>query len=73
MPEELQIKIAKEKQTSVTLKNENRNIKSAYLEKVSKILNDLPNQVREEICSMSFAMFKTKQGFICSMKHVQKF
>ena len=46
MPEKLQLKIAKEKQTSITLMNENRNIKSAYLEEVNKMLNDLPNQVR---------------------------
>ena len=64
MPENLQLKLSKEKRSlrkiSVMLVHQNENIKPAYLEEASKVLNDLPNQIREDICAMSFLMFKNK-------------
>ena len=61
MPENLQLKLSKEKRllrkNSVMLVHQNQNIKPAYLEEV---FNDLPNEIREDICAMSFSMFKNK-------------
>ena len=34
--------------------------KLAYVEKANKVFNDLPNEIREDICAMSFSMFKNK-------------
>ena len=39
---------------------QNKNIKPAYLEEANKIFNNLPNEIREDICAMSFSMFKNK-------------
>ena len=56
MPENLQLKLSKEKRllrkNSVMLVHQNENIKPAYLEEV---FNDLPNEIREDICAMSFS------------------
>ena len=64
MPENLQLKLSKEKRSlrknSVMLVYQNKNIKPAYLEEASKIFNNLPNEIREDICAMSFSMFKNK-------------
>ena len=61
MPENLQLKLSKEKRllrkNSVMLVHQNQNIKPAYLEEV---FNDLPNEIREDICAMSFSIFKNK-------------
>ena len=60
MPENLQLKLSKEKQplrkSSVMLVQQNENIKPPYLE----VFNDLSNEIREDICAMSFSMFKNK-------------
>ena len=37
---------------------QNESIKSAYLEEANKAFNDLPNEIREDIWAMSFAMLK---------------
>ena len=62
MSESLELKVAEENRTirknSLTLIHEDENIKSVYLEETNKILNDL--EIRDKICSMSFAKFKTK-------------
>ena len=64
MPENLQLKLSKEKRSlrknSVMLVYQNKNIKPAYLEEATKIFNNLPNEIREDICAMSFSMFKNK-------------
>ena len=64
MPENLQLKLSKEKQSlqknSVMLVHQNENIKPAYLEEANKVFNDLPNEIREDICAMSFSIFKNK-------------
>ena len=64
MPENLQLKLSKEKQSlrknSVMLVHQNKNIKPAYLEEATKVLNDLRNEIREDICAISFSMFKNK-------------
>ena len=39
---------------------QNEYIKPAYLEEGNKVFNDLPNEIREDICAMSFSMFKNK-------------
>ena len=60
MPENLQLKLSKEKQplrkSSVMLVQQNENIKPPYLE----VFNDLSNEIREDICAMSFPLFKNK-------------
>ena len=38
--------------------HQNESIKSAYLEEANKAFNDLPNEIREDIWAMSFAMLK---------------
>ena len=62
VPENLQLKLSKEKRSlrknSVMLVYQNKNIKPAYLEEANKIFNNLPNEIREDICVMSFSMFK---------------
>ena len=64
IPENLQLKLSKEKQSlrknSVMLVHQNKNIKPAYLEEANKVLNDLRNEIREDICAISFSMFKNK-------------
>ena len=64
MPENLQLKLSIEKRSlrknSVMLVHQNEDIKPAYLEEANKVLNDLPNKIRENICAMSFSMFKNK-------------
>ena len=64
MPENLQLKLSKEKlslrKNSVTLVHQNENIKPAYLEEANEVFTDLPNEIREDICAMSFSMFKNK-------------
>ena len=64
MPENLQLKLSKEKRSlqknSVMLVHRNENIKPAYLEKTNKLFNNLPNKIREDVCVMSFSMFKNK-------------
>ena len=64
MPENLQLKLSKEKRSlqknSVMLVHQNENIKPAYLEKANKVFTNLPNKVREDVCVMSFSMFKNK-------------
>ena len=42
------------------LVHQNENIKPVYLEEASKIFNDISNEIREDICLMSFSMFKFK-------------
>ena len=62
VPENLQLKLSKEKRSlrknSVMLVYQNKNIKPAYLEEANKIFNNLPNEIREDICAMSFSVFK---------------
>ena len=62
MPEDLQLELYKEKRSlrknSVVLIHQNENIKSAYLEEANKVFNDLPNEIREDICAISFSVFK---------------
>ena len=64
MPENLRLKLSKEKRSlrknSVMSVHHNENIKPAYLEEANKVFNDLPNEIREDICVMSFLMFKNK-------------
>ena len=64
MPENLRLKLSKEKRSlrknSVMSVHHNENIKPAYLEEANKVFNDLPNEIREDICAMSFSMFKNK-------------
>ena len=76
MPENLQLKLSKEKRSlrknSVMLVHQNENIKPAYLEKANKVSNDLPIKIRENIFAMSFSMFKNKL-IIYLIKQSQKF
>ena len=62
--ENLQLKLSKEKQLlwkkSVMLVHQNENIMPVYLEEANKVFNDLPNEIRQDICAMSFSMFKNK-------------
>ena len=64
MPENLQLKLSKEKRSlrknSVMLVHQNENIKLEYLEEANRLFNDLPNELREDICAMAFPMFKNK-------------
>ena len=64
MPENLRLKLSKEKRSlrknSVMSVHHNENIKPAYLEEANKVFNYLPNEIREDICVMSFLMFKNK-------------
>ena len=39
------------------LVHQNENIEAAYLEEA---FNDLPNEIREHICAISFPVFKNK-------------
>ena len=48
------------RKNSVMLVHQNENIKPAYLEEANKVFNDPPNEIREDICAMSFSMFKSK-------------
>ena len=77
MTENLQLKLSKEKRSlrknSAMLKDQNENIKPAYLEEANKIFNDLPNEIREDICATSFSMFKNKLKIIYLIKQLQKF
>ena len=54
MPDNLQLKLPNEKRSlrknSVMLVHQNENIKPAYLEEANKVLNDLLNEIREDIC-----------------------
>ena len=62
VPENLQLKLSKEKRSlrknSAMLVHQNENIKPAYLEEANKVFNDLPNEIREDICAISFPLFK---------------
>ena len=64
MPQSLELKVAEENRTllknSLTLMHKDESIKSVYLEETKKILNDLAFEIRDKICSMSFAKFETK-------------
>ena len=64
MPQSLELKVAEENRTlfknSLTLTHKDESIKSIYLEETKKILNDLAFEIRDKICSMSFAKFETK-------------
>ena len=65
MAENLRLELPKEKRSlgenSVMLLHQNENIKPAYQEEeANKVFNDLLNEMREDICSMSFSMFKNK-------------
>ena len=64
MPENLQLKLSKEKRSlrknPVMLLHQNENIKPAYLEEANEVFNDLPNEVREDICAIPFPVFKNK-------------
>ena len=64
MPENLQLKLSKEKRSlrknSVMLVYQNKNIKPAYLKEVNKVFNNLPSEIRENICLMLFPAFKNK-------------
>ena len=65
MAENLRLELPKEKrwlrENLVTLVHQNENIKPAYQEEeANKVFNDLLNEMREDICSMSFSMFKNK-------------
>ena len=77
MTENLQLKLSKEKRSlrknSAMLVHQNENIKPAYLEEANKIFNDLPNEIREDICATSFSMFKNKLKIIYLIKQLQKF
>ena len=77
MTENLQLKLSKEKRSlrknSAMLVDQNENIKPAYLEEANKIFNDLPNEIREDICATSFSMFKNKLKIIYLIKQLQKF
>ena len=42
------------------LVHQNENVQPAYLEEVNKVFNDLPIEKREDICVISFLMFKNK-------------
>ena len=42
------------------LVHQNENIKLAYLQEANTVFNDLPREIQEDICAMSFPMFKTK-------------
>ena len=42
------------------LEHQNENIKPAYLEEANKVFSGLPNEIREDICAISFSMFKNK-------------
>ena len=42
------------------LVHQNENIKLTYLEEANKVFNDLPSEIQEDICAMSFPMFKNK-------------
>ena len=77
MTENLQLKLSKEKRSlrknSAMPVDQNENIKPAYLEEANKIFNDLPNEIREDICATSFSMFKNKLKIIYLIKQLQKF
>ena len=64
MPENLQLKLSKEtrslRKKSVMLVHQNENIEPAYLKEANKVFNDLPNEILEDICAMSFSVFKNK-------------
>ena len=64
MPENLHLKLSKKtrslQKNSAMLVHQKENIKPAYLEEANKVFNDLPNEIREDICAMSFSMFKNK-------------
>ena len=64
MPENLQLQLSKEKRSlrkkSVMLLHRNDNIKPAYLEEANKVFNDLPNEIGEDISTISISMFKNK-------------
>ena len=65
MAENLRLELPKEKRSlgenSVMLLHQNENIKPAYQEEeANKVFNDLLNEMREDICPMSFSMFKNK-------------
>ena len=42
------------------LVHQNENNRPAYLEEANKVFNDLPNEIREDICAISFSVFKNK-------------
>ena len=42
------------------LVHQNENVKAAYVEEANKVFNNLPNEMREDVCAMSFSMFKNK-------------
>ena len=50
--------------------HKNDSIKSIYLEETKEILNELPVEMQEEICSMLFAKFKTKLKTIFTIRHL---
>ena len=64
MPQSLELKVAEENRTlfknSLTLTHKDESIKSIYLEETKKIINDRAFEIRDKICSMSFAKFETK-------------
>ena len=64
MPGNLRLKLSKEKRSlrknSVMLMHQNENIKPAYLEEANKVFSDLTTEIGEDICAMSFLMFKNK-------------
>ena len=64
MPGNLQLKLSKEKRSlrknSVMLVHQNESIKPAYLEEANKVFNDLPNEIRQDICAMLFSKLKNK-------------
>ena len=42
------------------LVHQKENIKLAYLGDTNKVFSDLPNEIQEHVCAMSFSMFKNK-------------
>ena len=42
------------------LVHQNENGKPAYVEEANKVFNNLPNEMREDVCAMLFSMFKNK-------------
>ena len=62
--ENLQLKLSKERRSlrenSGMLVHQIGNIKPAYLEEANEVFNDLPNEIREDFCAMSFPVFKNK-------------
>ena len=60
MPQNLQLKLIVTEKLSYAIVHQNKNIKPAYLEEINKVFNGFPNEIREDICAMSFSRIKNK-------------